>query len=98
MCETSRPFIAALSIAGVYADMAGFETMQIAYLKEELDEFASRYANLQDVHDHFENIINAGRSKKFKIETPFMNMSKADVVELGQQLGVPNGNNLELLE
>lgn len=88
-CETSRPFIAALSLAGVYADITGFDNLYIAYLKEELEEFKSRYANLKDVHVNFEKMINVGRNKNFRIETPFMEKSKSDVVALGVKLGVP---------
>lgn len=91
-CETTRPFIAPLSMAGVYADIAGFDNLYIAYLKEEIDDFQSRYANLNEVHMHFENMINAGRGTSFKIETPFMTKSKSDIVVLGQQLNVPLGS------
>lgn len=89
LCERTRPFVAPLSIAGVFADIAGFDSLYIAYLKDEIEEFKSRYADLKQVHTHFENMINEGRKSTFKVVTPFMDKTKDEIIALGSQLGVP---------
>ncbi|MEN1990133.1 7-cyano-7-deazaguanine synthase [Paenibacillus hubeiensis] len=88
-CETSRPFLAVTSVCGVYADITGFDTMAIGYLKEELDEYESRYSNLDQVQELFAQAVSVGRDKEFKIIMPLIQYSKRDIVRMAVDLGVP---------
>ncbi|MEJ5172981.1 MAG: 7-cyano-7-deazaguanine synthase QueC [Hydrogenothermaceae bacterium] len=80
-----------LSLAASYADVYGIENIGIGVhsLDSPYPDCRAEFVSSAEAAINASSIMVAKRKNRIKIFTPFLGMSKADIVKLGHSLGVP---------
>ncbi|MCX7759760.1 MAG: 7-cyano-7-deazaguanine synthase QueC [Hydrogenothermaceae bacterium] len=80
-----------LSLAASYADVYGIENIGIGVhsLDSPYPDCRAEFVSSAEAAINASSIMVAKKKNRIKIFTPFLGMSKADIVKLGYSLGVP---------
>jgi 7-cyano-7-deazaguanine synthase len=83
-CNCGDP-MAAYGIAATYAVLIGVPKIIVGVHKDDLVNIP----NIKEFFNHFNSALSLLHQVKFELITPFIDMSKAEVVKLGKSLKVP---------